>query len=189
MSWNSKADQPIPLPGAEQMIDDLDRIMTTYGTISVKTPDVWGQDRLAKFRSEYEAEMAEWLKHGFKGDINASVRRSEIEATQVQVGTDLGRASAKNGDGADADDDAISPRLSKAHAAWMRPFRHGNCPGQGTGGARAHGGARRALQLPQSPQPVAAHQCRRRPGRQAGLWPLLVPDPGDALARPEEPQG
>ena len=31
--------------------------------------------------------MADWLKHGFKSDINASVRRSEIEATQVQVGT------------------------------------------------------------------------------------------------------
>src|SRR5271163_1182794 len=71
LSWKSKADQPIPLPDAEQLIDDLDRIMTTYGTISVKTPDVWGQDRLSKFRSEYEAEMAEWLKHGFKGDINA----------------------------------------------------------------------------------------------------------------------
>ena len=54
------------------MIDDLDRIMTAYGTISVKTPDVWGQDRLSKFRSEYEAEMAAWLKVGFKGDINAS---------------------------------------------------------------------------------------------------------------------
>jgi hypothetical protein len=30
--------------------------------------------------------MAEWLRHGFKSEINAAVRRSEIEATQVQVG-------------------------------------------------------------------------------------------------------
>ena len=67
----------INLPEAEQMIDELDRIMTANGTISVKTPDVWGQDRLAKFRSEYESQMAGWLKTGFKGDINASVRRSE----------------------------------------------------------------------------------------------------------------
>jgi hypothetical protein len=85
--WSMKPDEPIRLPEAEQMIDELDRVMTSYGTISVKTPDVWGQDRLAKFRSEYEAQMAEWLKLGFRGDINASVRRGETESTLVQVGT------------------------------------------------------------------------------------------------------
>src|SRR5271165_7338679 len=74
------------LPEAEQMIDDLDRTMTAYGTISIKTPDVWGQDRLAKFRSEYEAQMAGWLKQGFKSEINAAVRHHEAEATQVQLG-------------------------------------------------------------------------------------------------------
>jgi hypothetical protein len=81
--------QQIQLPDAEHMIDDLDRVMTAYGTISIKTPDVWGQDRLAKFRSEYEAQMAGWLKVGFKGDINASLRHSEFEATQVQVGANV----------------------------------------------------------------------------------------------------
>ena len=40
------------------MIDELDGILTANGTISVKSPDVWGQDRLAKFRSEYESQMA-----------------------------------------------------------------------------------------------------------------------------------
>ena len=86
--WNQTADEPIRLTDAEQMVDELDRILTAYGTISVKTPDVWGQDRLAKFRSEYEAQMAAWLKVGFKGDINASVRRAESESTLVQVGHD-----------------------------------------------------------------------------------------------------
>ena len=62
----------IRLPDAEQMIDDLDRMLTANGTIGVKSPDVWGQDRLAKFRSEYETQLSEWLKTGFKGDINAS---------------------------------------------------------------------------------------------------------------------
>src|SRR4051794_32404405 len=32
---------PINLPEAEQMIDELDRIMTATGTIGVKSPDVW----------------------------------------------------------------------------------------------------------------------------------------------------
>jgi hypothetical protein len=96
LGWNPKPDEQIRLTDAEQMIDDLDRIMTAYGTISVKIPDVWGQDRLAKFRSEYELQMAEWLKHGFKSDINAAVRRSEIESTQVQVGTNLTLPASKN---------------------------------------------------------------------------------------------
>ena len=96
LGWKQKQSEEIRLTDAEQMIDELDRVMTMYGTISVKTPDVWGQDRLAKFRSEYELQMAEWLRHGFRSDINASVRRSEVEATQVQVGTTLGSSPAKN---------------------------------------------------------------------------------------------
>src|SRR4029077_2953818 len=89
LGWNQKPDEQIRLTDAEEMIDDLDGIMTAYGTISVKTPDVWGQDRLAKFRAEYELQMAEWLKHGFKSDINAAVRRSESQTTQVQMGAGL----------------------------------------------------------------------------------------------------
>src|SRR5262249_31896964 len=72
VSWNRPAGEPPRLPEVEQMIDDLDRVMTAYGTISVKTPDVWGQDRLTKFRSEYESQMGAWLKLSFKGDINAT---------------------------------------------------------------------------------------------------------------------
>ncbi len=81
-----KTDGPIRLPDAEHMIDDLDRVMTAFGTISVKTPDVWGQDRLAKFRSEYESQMSGWLKQSFKSEINGSVRRTESEATRLMLG-------------------------------------------------------------------------------------------------------
>jgi hypothetical protein len=77
----------VRLPDAEQMIDELDRIMTTNGTIGVKSPDVWGQDRLAKFRSEYETQMSEWLKTAFKGEVNAAVRRGETEVRRLHVGT------------------------------------------------------------------------------------------------------
>ena len=83
------SNEQIRLPEAEHMIDELDRVMTAYGTISIKTPDVWGQDRLAKFRSEYESQMAGWLKLPFKGDINAALRHHEVEATQVQVGANV----------------------------------------------------------------------------------------------------
>jgi hypothetical protein len=110
--WNQQADETIRLTDAEQMVDELDRILTAYGTISVKTPDVWGQDRLAKFRSEYEAQMAEWLKHGFKGEINASVRRAESESRLVQVGASLGSPSTKPAT-TPPDDTASSNAISK----------------------------------------------------------------------------
>ena len=80
-------DQQIRLPDAEQMIDELDRMLTANGTIGVKSPDVWGQDRLAKFRSEYETQLSEWLKTGYKGEINASIHRSETESHGLYVGT------------------------------------------------------------------------------------------------------
>src|SRR5271157_3494715 len=83
------------LPDAEQMIDELDRIMTANGTIGVKSPDVWGQDRLAKFRSEYESQMSDWLKTSFKGDINAAVRRADAEARRLHLGTTLPESPAK----------------------------------------------------------------------------------------------
>lgn len=74
----------------EQMIDGLDRSMNQQGTIGVKSPDVWGQDRLAKFRSEYEMQMAQWLKVGFKGVINASISRSEAQAQRLQLAAGMG---------------------------------------------------------------------------------------------------
>jgi hypothetical protein len=96
ITWERPTDQPVQLRDVEQLIDELDRSMMAYGTISVKTPDVWGQDRLAKFRSEYEIQMASWLKAGFKPDINASVRRAESDATRVMVGGEF-VAPAPNG--------------------------------------------------------------------------------------------
>ena len=126
VAWKQVADeQPIKLPDAEQMIDELDRIMTAYGTISVKTPDVWGQDRLAKFRSEYESQMGAWLKVGFKNDINASIRRSESDATRVQVGTEIVQPAAQRVDARPAAKPArsVSTRYRRRMRAWTRVCR------------------------------------------------------------------
>ena len=93
LSWNSG--RPSNLAEAEQKIDELDRILSSCGTISVKIPDVWGQDRLAKFRSEYELAMAKSLETTFEGEINASVRHTEIESVRLQAGAAVGKGSAK----------------------------------------------------------------------------------------------
>ena len=87
-----KPDQPIRLPDADHIIDDLDREMTAYGTISVKSPDVWGQDRLAKFRSEYETQMSGWLKQPLQERHQCLASAHRAEATRVTLGAN--RASS-----------------------------------------------------------------------------------------------
>ena len=111
----------IRLPDAEQMIDDLDRMLTANGTIGVKSPDVWGQDRLAKFRSEYETQLSEWLKTGYKGDINASIRRSETEARRLYVGTTLENPPAQETTGGNQTPAANSSSKSTASPSASTP--------------------------------------------------------------------
>lgn len=88
----------VSLIRAERMIDALDRTMTARGTIGVKSPDVWGQDRLAKFRSEYETQMAQWVKGDFKGVINASIRRNEARTMGAQLAAGLADPQAAAAD-------------------------------------------------------------------------------------------
>ena len=118
MESKGRAAEPIRLPDAEQMIDELDRIMTAYGTISVKTPDVWGQDRLAKFRSEYESQMARMAEGRLQERINASVRRSETEATLRPGGGEPRSPSHRQESDAPPpqDDRQFSMRYRSAHA-------------------------------------------------------------------------
>lgn len=60
---------------AEQ-IDELERHIDTYGTVVAKSPDVWGEARLTKYRVEYEKVMgAEASK--FEATINAAISRSD----------------------------------------------------------------------------------------------------------------
>ncbi|AMV38047.1 hypothetical protein [Planctomyces sp. SH-PL62] len=98
----ARSDARPSLHQVEQMIDDLDRSMTLQGTIGVKSPDVWGQDRLAKFRSEYESQMALWLKAGFKGVINASISRNEAKAQRLQLAAGLADLANPGATGATA---------------------------------------------------------------------------------------
>jgi hypothetical protein len=89
------ADEPITFQHAAQLIDELDRRMTARGTIGVKSPDVWGQDRLARFRSEYEREMARQLGEGFNSDNNAAIRRYEAESQRLQIAANVSEPPVK----------------------------------------------------------------------------------------------
>ena len=191
---------PIGLPEAEHTIDELDRVMTAFGTISIKTPDVWGQDRLAKFRSEYEAQMAGWLKQGFKSDINASVRHTESDATRVMVGANVveplpGTASSNATSSTATNPSAPTVAGTGSLQSMLRSQAVLN-PGPALSSGRARqdahwprtdGRARRAFQLSQSPEPTAPHQCGRRLDGPARLWALPDSNTGDSLTGPEKP--
>ncbi len=186
------SNETVRLPEAEHMIDDLDRVMTAFGTISIKTPDVWGQDRLAKFRSEYESQMAGWLKQGFRSDINASVRRIESEATRVMVGANEVAPVPNNSTAAATTPPAgvnIESMVKTQAALESGACGFGDSAGQDPGRPRANGRARRALELSEPPEPVAPHQCGRRPDRPARLRALLDPHSGNPRTGPRSRRG
>jgi len=57
-------------------VDWLDNQLRAYGSIVAKHPDVWGQNRLARHRAEYEAQLQAQLG-GFQELSHASLRRSD----------------------------------------------------------------------------------------------------------------
>lgn len=57
-------------------IDRLEKHLDQYGTVVAKSPDVWGEARLTKYRQEYEEQM-ESEKSAFNSTINASIARSD----------------------------------------------------------------------------------------------------------------
>lgn len=62
-----------------KQLDDLEEELFEKGTIGVKSPDVWGQKRMTKYRSEYEKEMKAQVTK-FDVTMNAALRRSDTAA-------------------------------------------------------------------------------------------------------------
>ncbi len=59
-----------------RQIDCVERHIEEYGTVVAKTPDVWGEARLTKYRVDYETEMKKQLG-AFSDTINAAISRSD----------------------------------------------------------------------------------------------------------------
>lgn len=57
-------------------IDRLEKHLDQYGTVVAKSPDVWGQARLTKYRAEYERVLAS-KQDAFAVTLNASISRSD----------------------------------------------------------------------------------------------------------------
>jgi hypothetical protein len=72
-------EEPLAMKELAHLIREIDAALFRKGMVGVKAPDVWGQNRLTKYRAEYEKEMA---KNGDKYAtmIQAAQRRTDVAA-------------------------------------------------------------------------------------------------------------
>lgn len=71
------ADAPLTMKQVAQVVEEIDEALFRKGTIGVKAPDVWGQNRMTKYRAEYEAVMGDNLGR-FQDILNAAQRRTDV---------------------------------------------------------------------------------------------------------------
>lgn len=94
--------QPMTLEQLGRLIDDLEKELFEEGTIGVKSPDVWGQNRMTKYRHEYEEEMHRDLGN-FQLKLNAAIRRADLAVLTSSTGLGAALAPAvADGEGATA---------------------------------------------------------------------------------------
>lgn len=66
-------------------IDWLEAWLDQYGSVVAKHPDVWGESRLTKYRSEYELELSQRLSR-FELRDNAAILRSDLAFLSQAMG-------------------------------------------------------------------------------------------------------
>ncbi len=69
-------ENPITLKDAACLVDCIDKELAKTGIISIKTPDVWGQNRMTRYRAEYETQMAKNIG-SFQTILQGAQRRSD----------------------------------------------------------------------------------------------------------------
>jgi hypothetical protein len=70
-------EMPPTLAQVAAMVDDLDRTLFALGMIDVKSPDVWGQNRMTRHRDEFERTMYKQL-NGFQEILQAAQRKADL---------------------------------------------------------------------------------------------------------------
>jgi hypothetical protein len=82
------------------LVDRLDKELYRHGKVAVKSPDVWGQNRMTQYRAEFEDQMSAELKN-FQLTLQAYQRRSDdaalTSATTVAAAVQPRGAAAKAG--------------------------------------------------------------------------------------------
>ncbi len=111
-SGRSDSADPPTVEDVGCMIDELDKELFKLGTINVKAPDVWGQNRMTKYRTDFETQMAKDVGN-FQFTLSAALRRADLAV--LISGTSIG--AALNPAGAAAPAAAAAPTAAAAPAA------------------------------------------------------------------------
>ena len=107
-------------------IDAADREIRAAGTIVIKQPDVWGQDRMTSFRRDFDLRMRGELDR-FQPVLSAQVARSDSLTImgQGQIGGTVGVTSA-SGQAVPA---GVIPGLTPPGSLTAPPVAAGTDPG------------------------------------------------------------
>ena len=89
---------PLTIEKLAELVDDLEEDLFEEGTIGVKSPDVWGQNRMTSYRVEYENEMKGQLQ-SFEVNLQAALRRSDtaVLASATALGAVLPQPTPRAG--------------------------------------------------------------------------------------------
>lgn len=138
--FHRKASSPDPAlqpPGLEyvgQLIDQLDRELFRLGMIDVKAPDVWGQNRMTKYRAEFESQMAQELGK-FTEILNAAQRRADLAVlvSSTAVGVSAGAGGSPSGSAAASGATTkVSATSATTPAATSTAAKNASSSGAGT---------------------------------------------------------
>jgi hypothetical protein len=93
-------DSPLTLKEAACLVDCIDKELFNKGTIGIKAPDIWGQNRMTAYRAEFEGQMALSLGQ-FQTILQAAQRRSDVavltNATQLSATVAAAGVAAPSG--------------------------------------------------------------------------------------------
>ena len=76
LDHHEACNEPMTLQQAAAIVDCIDKELYKTGMIGIKVPDVWGQNRMTRYRSEYESQMAQNLGQ-FQLILQGAQRRSD----------------------------------------------------------------------------------------------------------------
>lgn len=104
-------------------VDGLEWEIVREGTIGIKAPDIWGQDRMTKSRAEYEQQLAGQQKDGFKSVMSAVIRRYEAVTSQIELDAVAPAAGSAKGGTANATSTAATATATAKASATPAPPR------------------------------------------------------------------
>jgi hypothetical protein len=145
MQFFKGSDEPLTLKDVAYLVDCLDEKLAQVGTIGVKSPDVWGQNRMTRYRAEFEGQMAQNLDQ-FQLILQGAQRRSDtaVLTSATSLAATVAAASPATSRGGSKPSAVVVPSSTatpSSGAAGSQPQNSITINTAGTGNSSSAGGA------------------------------------------------